>query len=51
MKLKTIQELKDGECQVVTEQGKIFEGHYVSEYPAVFFCIPATYNIIGYYQD
>ena len=50
MTLKTINELKNGACVVVTEHGN-FEGHFKSEYPAVFFTIPAHYKILGYIQD
>jgi hypothetical protein len=56
MNLKSIKELKDGKCQVLTKskingKEKIFNGTYSAEYPAVFFAIPSTYEIIGYYQD
>jgi len=56
MKLKSIKELKEGKCQVLTKnkfdgKEKIFDGTYSAEYPAVFFAIPSTYEIIGYYQD
>lgn len=51
MKLKSMEELKDGKCKVMTKQGKIFDGTFVSKYPAVFFCIPTKYQVIGYYQD
>lgn len=50
MKLKSMEELQDGKCKVVTKQGKIFDGTFVSKYPCVFFCIPANYQIIGYLQ-
>jgi hypothetical protein len=56
MKLKSITELKEGKCQVLTKskfdgKEKIFAGTYSAEYPAVFFAIPSTYEIIGYYQE
>ena len=56
MNLKSITELKDGKCQVLTKskidwKEKIFAGTYSAEYPAVFFAIPSTYEIVGYYQD
>ena len=49
-KMIQIEDLKDGECQVITEGGKIFHGHYSEEYQCVFFAIPSTYEIIGYIQ-
>jgi len=54
--LKQIGELKEGKCQVLTKskfdgKEKIFDGTYVAKYPAVFFAIPSTYEIIGYYQE
>ena len=56
MELKRIEELKEGKCQVLTKnkfngKEKIFDGTYSAEYPAVFFAIPSTYEIIGYYQE
>ena len=51
MLLKTFDELKEGKCKVVTKQGKIFSGIYSEEFNNVFFAIPSTYEIIGYYQD
>ena len=48
--LKTIEELKNGECQVITDKGKTFHGFYSEEYKCVFFAIPSTYEIIGYIQ-
>ncbi len=48
--MKTIKELKDGKCIVVTDHVE-FSGHYNSEYPCVFFAIPAHYEILGYIQD
>lgn len=49
--MKTIDELKQGECQIITKQGKVFKGFYSEEYEAVFFTIPSNYEIIGYIQD
>jgi hypothetical protein len=56
MELKRIEELKEGKCQVLTKskingKEKIFAGTYSAEYPAVFFAIPSTYEIVGYYQE
>jgi hypothetical protein len=56
MEVKSIKELKDGKCQVLTKskfdgKEKIFNGTYSAKYPAVFFAIPSTYEIIGYYQE
>ena len=50
-KMKKIEELREGDCQVVTKQGKIFHGYFSEKYPCVFFAIPSTYEIIGYIQD
>lgn len=49
--MKTIEELKNGDCQVITDKGKTFHGFYSEEYNCVFFAIPSTYKIIGYIQD
>lgn len=49
--MKTIHELKEGDCQVITKQGKTFHGSYSEEFQCVFFAIPSTYEIIGYSQD
>lgn len=56
MNLKSITELEEGKCQVLTKskidgKEKIFSGTYSAIYRAVFFAIPSTYEIIGYYQD
>ena len=56
MELKRIEELKEGKCQVLTKnkfngKEKIFDGTYSAKYPAVFFAIPSTYEIVGYYQE
>lgn len=49
--LKQIEDLKEGECKVITKQGKIFHGYFSEEYPCVFFAIPSNYEIIGYIQE
>jgi len=49
--MKTIEQLKHGECTIITKQGKTFHGFYSDEYQCVFFAIPSTYEIIGYIQD
>lgn len=52
-KLKTIEELHEGDCKVITkyEHGKKeFHGYYSKEHNCVFFAIPSTYEIIGYVQ-
>ena len=51
MLIKTITELKHGECQIITDKGKIFHGFYSEECHCVFFAIPSNYKIIGYIQD
>jgi len=51
--MKTIDELKHGECTVITKYThgtKEFHGFYSDEFQCVFFCIPSTYEIIGYRQ-
>jgi hypothetical protein len=49
--MKKIEELKHGECKVITKQGKEFHGFYNEKFNCVFFAIPSTYEIIGYIQD
>ena len=49
--MKTIEELKHGDCQVITEGGKVFHGFYSEEHNCVFFAIPSNYKIIGYIQN
>ena len=54
--LKQIEDLKKGECKVVTkvnDKEKIWNGVVHDKAGIVFFCIPDIYadNIIGYLQD
>ena len=49
--LKTIEELKDGDCIVITADKEEYHGSYSSELELVFFCIPQDKEIIGYIQD
>ncbi len=54
--LKELKELKEGKCQVLAKnkfdgKEKIFSGTYSAVYPAVFFAIPSSWEIIGYYQN
>lgn len=52
--LKTIHELVDGDCIVVTKLGreiKEYSGCYCDKYQCVFFAIPAEAEILGYKQD
>lgn len=52
--IKQIGELKNGDCQVLTKDTfgeKTFSGTYSESYRCVFFAIPSTCEIIGYYQD
>ncbi len=56
MNLKQIDDLKKGECKVVTkvnDKEKIFDGVVDAKLGVVWFCIPDIYadNIIGYIQD
>jgi hypothetical protein len=51
--MKTIEELKEGDCTVITKNGgniKEFHGSYSEKWNCVFFAIPSTYEIIGYLQ-
>lgn len=50
-KLKQIEQLKEGNCKVITKQGKIFNGYFRKSLNCVFFAIPSNYEIIGYIQD
>lgn len=47
--MKTIEELKEGECVVITDHGK-FQGFYRESLGCVFFAIPSDYKILGYEQ-
>jgi hypothetical protein len=54
--MKTIEQLKNGDCTVITENiyhktTKEFHGSYSDEFQCVFFAIPDSYKIIGYIQD
>jgi hypothetical protein len=49
--LKQIEDLKEGECKVITKQGKVFHGYFRESLNCVFFAIPSTYEIIGYIQE
>lgn len=49
-KLKTINELIEGECTVITADGREYHGNYNSRLEVVFFCIPQDKEIIGYIQ-
>lgn len=48
--MKTIDELKQGDCQVITNYGQ-FHGYFSKEHKCVFFAIPSHYEILGYIQD
>lgn len=50
MELKQVNQLKDGDCVVVTER-KRYNGFYNSEFGVVYFCIPYGEKIIGYIQE
>lgn len=50
MELKQANQLKDGDCVVVTERKK-YNGFYNSEFGVVYFCIPDGEKIIGYIQE
>lgn len=47
--MKSVKELKEGNCIVITEYGR-FNGYFSEEYKSVFFTIPSNYKIIGYEQ-
>lgn len=52
--MKTVEELKDGECVVVARHDvtiKRFKGVYDETLKVVFFTIPYYYGVIGYEQD
>lgn len=52
--LKTIEQLKDGDCTVITKfnnQTKEFHGSFSEKFKCVFFAIPSSYEIVGYIQD
>lgn len=53
--LKTVSELEEGDCIVVTrykgnEEVRHFEGSCNPEFPAAYFAIPNSYEIIGFLQ-
>jgi hypothetical protein len=51
--MKTINDLHEGECVVITQYihgVKEFHGYYSEKYQCVFFAICSTYEIIGYKQ-
>lgn len=48
--MKSLKELIDGKCMVITEDGKQYNGFYNKKLEVAFFCIPAHKKVIGYIQ-
>ena len=50
-KLKQLNELKNGECLVIVEGDKAFQGLFDEKLGVVFYTIPSHYKVKGYIQD
>lgn len=52
--MKTFEEItatnRDGEYYAIGNNGKQYNAHYNAEFGVMFFCIPASVEIIGYIE-